>query len=79
VLFTLYLKEDVNEDGSLKLAALAATAKASGGKGKGEPINQSETENGEHFDEGKALDEARRKLSGVNLDGTEDANDDDVD
>jgi hypothetical protein len=45
VLFTLYLKEDVNEDGSLKPAALQATARASGGKGeKGEPMKKDDTE-----------------------------------
>lgn len=45
MLFTLYLKEDVNEDGSLKPAALQATARASGGKGeKGEPMKASDTE-----------------------------------
>ncbi|KAK4445547.1 hypothetical protein QBC34DRAFT_413016 [Podospora aff. communis PSN243] len=45
VLFTLYLREDVNEDGSLKPAALQATARASGGKGeKGEPMKKDDIE-----------------------------------
>ena len=77
VLFTLYLKEDVNEDGSLKPAALRAAKKASGGQGeKGKPVGDS---NEDSFDEEKAIEEARRKLSGVGLDGTEQVNDDDVD
>ncbi|KAK3313155.1 hypothetical protein B0H66DRAFT_387398 [Apodospora peruviana] len=81
ILFTLYLKEDVNEDGSLKPSALQATAIASGGgaKGKGEPID---LHHDEHFDEEKALDEARRKLSGVSVgDGNpfDNTNEDDVD
>ena len=73
MLFTLYLKEDVNEDGSLKPAALQATARASGGKGmmtKGMPLDldQSGSDTDSTFDEEKALAEARRKLSGVELD-----------
>jgi len=72
VLFTLYLKEDVNEDGSLKPAALQATARASGGKGmtNGRPLDldQSGSDTDSAFDEEKALAEARRKLSGVELD-----------
>ncbi|KAK1752976.1 DUF1769-domain-containing protein [Echria macrotheca] len=78
VLFTLYLKEDVNEDGSLKPAALQATKKASGGL-----VNSKDNESGSDaasFDEEKALDEARRKLSGVGLDGGKfETGDDDVD
>ncbi|KAK3317805.1 hypothetical protein B0T19DRAFT_405469 [Cercophora scortea] len=79
VLFTLYLKDDVNEDGSLKPAALQATAKASGGQGrKGEPVDAPEgEEKTDDFDEDKALDEARRKLSSVELGG--ETNGDDVD
>ncbi len=88
VLFTLYLKEDVNEDGSLKPAALQATAKASCGQGaKGKPLEQ--TANGSEagsFDEEKALDEARSKLEGTELGedkekakGKGEVNDDDVD
>jgi len=76
--FTLYLKEDVNEDGSLKPAALQATKKASGGL-----VGSKENESGSDaasFDEQKALDEARRKLSGVALDGEKiETRDDDVD
>ncbi|KAK3346611.1 hypothetical protein B0T25DRAFT_507112 [Lasiosphaeria hispida] len=87
VLFTLYLREDINEDGSLKPAALEATAKASGGQGKkGGPIEDERvmtaTKDGSEksFDDEKALDEARRKLSGVGLgEDKEQTNDDDVD
>jgi hypothetical protein len=65
VLFTLYLKEDVNEDGSLKPAALQATARASGGKGeKGEPMKTGDTE--------LFVKESEKE-------GTGDTNDDDVD
>ncbi|KAK3385413.1 hypothetical protein B0H63DRAFT_472883 [Podospora didyma] len=82
VLFTLHLKEDINEDGTLKPAAKEALAKASGGHGKkGAPLDDdSDKSKHDHFDEEKALDEARRKLSGVGLDepGPE-TNDDDVD
>ncbi|KAK8072731.1 f-box domain containing protein [Apiospora saccharicola] len=59
VLFTLYLKEDVNEDGSLKPEALASnTSQAPGAttepsKAKDEPEDQA------------ALEEARKKLEGL--------------
>lgn len=79
VLFTLYLKEDVNEDGSLKPAALKATAKASGGQGeKGKPMEVEDSDEAS-FEEEKAIEEARRKLSGVGLDGEGQIDDDDVD
>lgn len=76
VLFTLYLKEDVNEDGSLKPEALASHTSQTPGattiepsKAKDEPEDQA------------ALEEARKKLEG--LDTGEAAkgndNDDDVD
>ncbi|KAK5657442.1 hypothetical protein OQA88_3014 [Cercophora sp. LCS_1] len=75
VLFTLFLKGDLNEDGSLKPKALEAIKKASGGEGKkGEPLEG--VTNGSDagsFDEDKAVEEAKRKLSGVQT------NDDDVD
>lgn len=69
MLFSLHLKEDVNEDGTIKPAALEATAKASGGgeNGKGEPINGDKGDD-EHFDEKKAIEEARKKLSDVGQD-----------
>ncbi|KAM7194375.1 Protein of unknown function (DUF1769) domain containing protein [Rhypophila sp. PSN 637] len=51
VLFTLHLKEDVNEDGSLKPAALKATAEGCGGgagknamNGKDEAVNEDKEE-----------------------------------
>jgi hypothetical protein len=66
VLFTLYLKEDINEDGSLKPAALQATARASGGKGeKGKPMKVD------------GADVPAAKESGKEKTG--DTNDDDVD
>ncbi len=77
ILFTLYLKEDVNEDGSLKPAALEATAKKSGGVAHGE--HHASEDHDEPFDEQKALDEARRKLSGVELDEVVKTSGEDVD
>jgi len=67
VLFTLYLKEDVNDDGSLKPSALAATEKASGGleDGKGEPVPIGD--GSAKVDGDNGVDEARRKLSEVDL------------
>ncbi|KAK0725230.1 hypothetical protein B0H67DRAFT_598547 [Lasiosphaeris hirsuta] len=85
VLFTLYLREDVNEDGSLKPAALAATARASGGQGKmggpieGEKVTTSKDGSEKSFDDEKALDEARRKLSGAGSEDKAETNDADVD
>lgn len=85
MLFTLHLAEDVNEDGSLKPAALEALAQASGGKGqKGEPLPEPEPElelepDEEDFREEEALGEARRKLSKVALNGDGETNEDDVD
>ncbi|KAK0649022.1 hypothetical protein B0T16DRAFT_409298 [Cercophora newfieldiana] len=65
VLFTLYLKEDVNEDGTLKPAALQATKKASGGEGeKGKPMEKDDME-------AFVKDSDREKANGTN--------DDDVD
>lgn len=69
ILFTLYLKEDVNEDGSLKPAAIEATARRSGGLAPGEPLEPIAAHTEEPFDEAKVLDEARRRLSGVDLEG----------
>ncbi|KAK8061868.1 hypothetical protein PG994_008234 [Apiospora phragmitis] len=75
VLFTLYLKEDVNENGSLKPAALAshtsqpeeATTEAS--KAADEPEDEA------------ALEEARKKLEGLDTGKSSkgDNNDDEVD
>jgi hypothetical protein len=65
IFFTLYLKEDVNEDGSLKPAALASTGKqdpdravAHGGHGKDTDGAQ---QHGPHedIDEQKVLEAAR--------------------
>lgn len=62
VLFTLYLKEDVNEDGSLKSeAARAYTAKDK------DAISNEEDGLEPDFDGERALEEARRHLSDVNL------------
>lgn len=61
VLFTLYLKEDVNEDGSLKPAALASHKHP-----EGEVVEDA----GEAADakvDGKALEEAREKLEGLEV------------
>jgi len=100
ILFTLYRKEDVNEDGTINPEALKATKKASGGEKDDADDDDSSAssstdgkDNGDaaNFDEEKAINEARRKLSGVDLDGDDkskqqpqpqgasNGNDDDVD
>lgn len=79
ILFTLYLKEDVNEDGSIKPHALEAAKKASGHV-VDEDAAAGEDSDEESFDEEKALEAARRKLSGVGVDdGGAETNADDVD
>lgn len=75
VLFSLYRKEDVNEDGSIKPAALEAAAKAAGTEDGTTEDHGDE----EPFDEEKVLDFARRKLSGVGLDEGIETSQDDVD
>ncbi|KAK0749722.1 hypothetical protein B0T18DRAFT_479631 [Schizothecium vesticola] len=75
VLFTLYRKEDVNEDGSLKPGAV----QASGSESKSERSGSHDDEH-EHFDEEKAIEEAKRKLSTVDVtEGGVETNADDVD
>jgi hypothetical protein len=73
ILFTLYLKEDVNEDGSIKPAALEAAKNASG------HVAHDGDGDEEHFDEEKVIEEARRKLSTVDVDDKVDTSADDVD
>lgn len=74
MVFTLYLAEDVNEDGTLKPAALEAMAQA-GGKspvGQSGPENEPELElepDEEDFPVDEALGKAIRKLSNVDLNG----------
>ena len=79
ILFTLYLKEDVNEDGSVKPHAFEAAKKASGHLANGGAGSAKDSDE-DSFDEEKALEEARRKLSGVGVgeDGV-DTSADDVD
>jgi len=85
LLFTLHLAEDINEDGTLKPAALEAIEHASGGKGRnGKTLPRSESEldlepDEEEFQEEEALGEARRRLSQVDVKGGNGTNDDDVD
>ncbi len=59
VVFTIYRQEDVNEDGTLKPAALRSNP----------AYVHSEQDEGEHeaHDEKKVLEEARRKLSEAGL------------
>lgn len=84
MVFTLHLAEDVNEDGTLKPAALEAMAQA-GGKGQiGEPGPDDEPEldlepDEEDFRDEEVLGEARRKLSHVDLNGVAGTQEDDVD
>ncbi|KAK4176584.1 hypothetical protein QBC36DRAFT_352035 [Triangularia setosa] len=83
VLFTLHLKEDVNEDGGLKPAAVEALKKRSGGMEdeKGEPLGDAEIrEDGEglgnkkdgEVDEDGMVEGARKKLEGTKVGGEED-------
>lgn len=65
VLFTLYLKEDVNEDGSLKPdAARAYTARVPSEQAV---VVSEEDGHGPDFDGEAALKEARTHLSDVDL------------
>lgn len=75
VLFTLHLKEDVNEDGSLKPAAIASTHKAPGGLSAHSAEGNGMAADAVHSieDEKKALAEAERQLGG------DETNDDDID
>ena len=66
ILFTLYLKEDVNEDGTIKPQAFEAAKKASGHIANGEAGSAKDSDE-DTFDEEKALEEARRKLSGAGV------------
>lgn len=80
VLFTLHLAEDINEDGSLKSAAAEALRTSSGAEGeKGEPLADPKPKGNGGFSEEKALEEAKKKLEGVSLDGKPDDSSDDVD
>jgi len=80
VLFTLHLAEDINEDGSLKPAAIEALRTSSGAEGeKGEPLADPKPKDNGGFDEDKALEEAKKKLEGVSLDEKPDGGNDDVD
>jgi hypothetical protein len=79
ILFTLYLREDINEDGSLKPAAVEATKKASGGVARGHDPAQYDYPpiHGQ-----AAVDEARRKFSEIDLEEEQsgaETNGDDVD
>jgi hypothetical protein len=74
VLISLYLKEDVNEDGSLKPAALESH--------KPEKRQAGETsEAAKEVEDPKAMEEARKKFEGsdVGKGSTQETNDDDVD
>ena len=68
VLFTLYLKEDVNEDGTLKPeASRAHTSHAPGTVEDQAVIANKEEANEPDFDGEAALEQARRHLSYVDL------------
>ncbi|KAJ9150317.1 DUF1769-domain-containing protein [Pleurostoma richardsiae] len=79
VLFTLYLKEDVNEDGSIKPEALKAYSRTAAPLGGTEPTEDEEEDEEEEFDGEKAIEEARRKLSTVDVGDKEETSADDVD
>lgn len=82
MLFTLHLAEDVNEDGTLKPAALEAMKRGKGQKEQAflgpEPDLELEPDE-EDFNEEEILSEARRTLSGVDLNGDSGTKADDVD
>lgn len=70
VLFTLYLKEDVNEDGSLKQAALDSH------KPENKEVGEI-SEAAEEAEDPKAMEEARKKFEGLDVNNdTADTNDD---
>ena len=77
VVFSLYLKEDVNEDGSLKPGALERVGRP------GEHHAEADAKSGDHvFDEKAALEEARKTLSQEHLEtggGFTETSPDDVD
>lgn len=73
ILFTLYLKEDVNEDGTLKPEAARAytsespAASASSSIGNAAAIANEEDAKEPDFDGEAALEEARKHLADVEL------------
>jgi len=75
IVFSLYLKEDVNEDGSLKPSALEVKV--------GRPEEDHAADNDHVFDEKAALEEARKTLSQEHLEtsgaGAPETSPDDVD
>ncbi|KAF3017768.1 hypothetical protein E8E14_008008 [Neopestalotiopsis sp. 37M] len=75
VVFSLYLKEDVNEDGSLKPAAIESHKLAETGS------VAVTSEAADEAEDPKVLEEARKKLEGLDVgkDSAEATNDDDVD
>lgn len=83
ILFTLYLNEDVNEDGSLKPEAVSASGSKSPAAALQEQAVIANEEDAQEpdFDGEAALEAARRHLSDVDLSqkGGAAAADDDVD
>lgn len=80
ILFSLYLNEDVNEDGSLKPeAARASTSQGPSNLDGAAAIANEEDAEEPDFDGEAALEEARRHLSGVDLAKKDGAAEDDVD
>lgn len=80
ILFTLYLKEDVNEDGTLKPeASRAYTSDAPATAGDQDVVANKDDANEPEFDGEAALEQARRHLSDVNLPGQKPVSTDDGD
>lgn len=80
ILFTLYLKEDVNEDGTLKPeASRAYTAHAPATVEEQAVIANKEDANEPDFDGEAALEQARRHLSDTDLSGQKTVSTDEVD
>lgn len=83
VLFTLYLKEDVNEDGSLKPEAAQGYTAQTPTALDGQATPASNTED-DDIEGDAAVEEARKHLSDVDLSSTQkgksaDTQDDDID
>lgn len=65
ILFTLHLREDVDEHGELKPEALESL-RQSGGKSR-VALNKDELVGGEAVDEDRDYEEAKRKLGGLDI------------
>lgn len=79
ILFTLYLKEDVNEDGTLKPEASHAYTSHAPATAEDQVVANKDNANEPDFDGEAALEQARRHLSDANLPGQKPVSTDDGD